>query len=57
MCISYSPMTRSKLPISRNFGLIKDSSLQQNDLPLPEVIDSDHWQEIFDEHEVDFGFL
>jgi hypothetical protein len=40
---------------SLNFDLIKDSMLQSHELPLAEVIDSDQWQAVFDEHEIDFG--
>lgn len=44
-----------QLPISRKFDLIKDSLLQQDDLPLADVIDCDHWQAVFDQHGIDFG--
>jgi len=29
--------------------------LQSDDLPLAEVVDANQWQEIFDEHEINFG--
>ena len=48
-------IANSQLPVSRSFDLIKDSPLQHDDLPLVDVIDSDRWQAVFDEHEIDFG--
>lgn len=48
-------ITDTTLSVSRNFNLIKDSLLQQDDLPLAEVIDCEQWQKIFAEHEIDFG--
>lgn len=48
-------VSNSRLPCSRSFALIKDSMLQSNELPLAEVLESNHWQEIFDAHEIDFG--
>lgn len=44
-----------QLPVSRKFDLIKDSLLQQDDLPLADAIDCDHWQSVFDQHGIDFG--
>lgn len=40
-------VSNSRLPSSLNFDLIKDSMLQNDDLPLAEVLDSDQWQETF----------
>ena len=51
----YSSISKSGRFDSRNFDLIKVSMLQSDELPLPEVIDCDQWQEIFDAHEIDFG--
>ena len=48
-------LSNSKLPVSRNFDLIKDSMLQSNELPLAEVLDDNPWQDIFDAHEIEFG--
>jgi hypothetical protein len=48
-------VSNSRLPCSRSFALIKDSMLQSDELPLAEVLDSNHWQEVFDAHEIDFG--
>ena len=48
-------IAKSKSFRSRNFDLIKNSMLQSNGLPLAEVLDTDQWQAVFDEHEVDFG--
>ena len=50
-----SSIPKSGRPESCNFNLIKDSMLQSDDLLLAEVIDGDHWQDIFDAHEIDFG--
>lgn len=50
-----SSVSNSELPVIRGFDLIKDSMLQSDDLPLAEVLDANQWQEIFDEHEIDFG--
>ncbi len=50
-----SSVSKSRLPSSRNFDLIKDSMLQSNELPVVEVLDGNQWQEIFDAHEFNFG--
>lgn len=48
-------IANNQLRVSRKFGLIKDSLLQRDGLPLAEAIDSDRWQAVFDKHEIDFG--
>jgi hypothetical protein len=48
-------VSNSPLLCSRSFALIKDSMLQSTELPFAEVLDCNHWQEIFDAHQIDFG--
>lgn len=47
------------IPASRmntaSFSIFKCSMLQGDSLPLSDVIDDQRWQQIFDEHEIDFG--
>ena len=50
-----SSLTNSSSFGSSKFDLIKDSMLQANDLPLSEVVDTDQWQEVFNNHEINFG--
>ena len=48
-------LSNPRLPISRNFGLVKDSMLQSDELPLAKVLDEHQWQTIFEAHEINFG--
>lgn len=48
-------VSNSRLPGSRSFDVIRDSMLQSDELPLAEVLDDNHWQDIFETHQIDFG--
>ena len=48
-------ITNSSTFRSSDFELIKQSMLQSDDLPLAEVVDTNQWQAIFDEHEIEFS--
>ena len=38
-----------------SFQVIKDAMLQSDELPLSEFIDDEHWQAVFEEHDINFG--
>ena len=48
-CISASRMN------APSFSLFKRSMLQDASLPLSDVINDQRWQQVFDEHEINFG--
>ena len=38
-----------------SFSIFKRSMLQADTLPLTDVIDDQRWQQVFEDHEIDFG--
>ncbi|QDT90875.1 hypothetical protein [Gimesia algae] len=48
-CISASRVNAA------SFSIFKRSMLQDASLPLSDVINDQRWQQVFDEHEINFG--
>ncbi|HAH47089.1 MAG TPA: IS4/IS5 family transposase, partial [Planctomycetaceae bacterium] len=38
-----------------SFSIFKRSMLQDDSLPLTDVIDDQRWQQVFDKHDIHFG--
>jgi len=49
------PFISSSRVNAASFSLFKQSMLQDSSLPLTDVINDQRWQQVFDEHEIDFG--
>lgn len=49
------PFISSSHVNAASFSLFKRSMMQADGLPLTEVINDQRWQQVFDEHEIDFG--
>jgi len=49
------PFISSSRVNAASFSLFKRSMMQESSLPLADVLDDQRWQQVFDEHEIDFG--